>query len=676
VADNLINRVLSGRYKITERIGVGGMAEVYLAQDTVLGRIVAIKVMLPQYAADSDFTVRFRQEAASAANLQSPYIVNIYDWGQDQGTYYIVMEYVHGSDLKSGIKERGAINQRKVAEIGIQVCQALSVAHNMDITHRDIKPQNIMVQPDGNVKVMDFGIACAKNSTLTQTSSVLGTAHYISPEQAQGREIGPASDIYSLGIVMYEAATGKLPFDGTDAITVALKQVNEQPVAPRRINPNIDPALEAIILKTLNKDPRERYITAAELRSDLVNYLSGKPVSALGISGEETVALPTAGIAAGAAVAGAAGMALGADGRTAVMPGGAINAQHANGQRGSYGQVPYNPNNTGSMRTVNGRPYGGPEVGGGRYGVSDPSGRMNMRNGSHQFDNGPQEKSKKPLIIGIIVAVVAIAIIAGFLIFGGDQKNTVPSVINKTYTQAVNIIQKAGYTVGTVTEEYNDTVAANYIIRCNPDERTKLDPGGKIDLVVSKGPELATIPNLLGMTNEEALAAITAAGFVASAGEPQYSSDYAADRVMSQSPAPKSQAAKGTTITYALSKGSESVDVPRVIGKHQNDAVNMLTERGLSHTVIPQKNGDYDSGYVFEQNPSGGKLNKGDVVTLYVSKGGLDDPSKYIGKTLGTVISQLSSEGWQTIDNVNGASSDKIVTSLSASGTTVKVWAG
>ena len=184
----MIGRVFNNRYQITERIGIGGMAEVYRAQDNVLGRLVAVKVMLPQYAADPNFTQRFKQEAAAAANLQSPYIVNVYDWGlRTRATYYIVMEFVRGSDLKTAIIERGAINQRKVAEIGSQVCQALSVAHGLDIIHRDIKPQNIMVQPDGNVKVMDFGIARAKNSVMTQTSSVLGTAHYISPRAGAGQ---------------------------------------------------------------------------------------------------------------------------------------------------------------------------------------------------------------------------------------------------------------------------------------------------------------------------------------------------------------------------------------------------------------------------------------------------------------------------------------------------------
>ena len=259
VAGSMVGRTFNNRYTLTERVGLGGMAEVYRAQDNVLGRTVAVKVMLPQYAADPTFTKRFRQEAASAANLQSPYIVSIYDWGLDGETYYIVMEFLRGTDLKTAINERGAINQRKAAEIGSQIAQALSVAHEGGVIHRDIKPQNIMIQPDGNIKVMDFGIARAGDAGLSQTATVLGTAHYVSPEQAQGKELTGASDIYSLGVVLYEATTGKLPFDGQDAVSVAIKQVNELPAPPSTINPNIDPGLEAIIMKALEKDPNKRF---------------------------------------------------------------------------------------------------------------------------------------------------------------------------------------------------------------------------------------------------------------------------------------------------------------------------------------------------------------------------------------------------------------------------------
>ncbi|MCL2757107.1 MAG: protein kinase, partial [Coriobacteriia bacterium] len=278
----MIDRVFGGRYRLTERIGLGGMAEVFKATDEVLGRTVAVKVMLPQFASDPSFATRFRQEAQAAANLQSPYIVNIYDWGHEEagstadGTYYIVMEYVRGTDLKTAIEQRGAINQRKVAEIGSQVCAALSVAHGYDIIHRDIKPHNIMVQPDGNTKVMDFGIARANNANLTQTGSVLGTAYYVSPEQAQGKTLSAATDIYSLGVCLYEAATGQVPFEGSDPVSIAVKQVNDEPVPPRTVNPKIDPAFELIILKAMAKDPADRFTTVDQMRVALNEYLAGR----------------------------------------------------------------------------------------------------------------------------------------------------------------------------------------------------------------------------------------------------------------------------------------------------------------------------------------------------------------------------------------------------------------
>lgn len=272
-------RVLGGRYLLKDKVGTGGMATVFRAQDQVLDRTVAVKIMLPQYAGDATFAARFKQEAQAAAGLSSPYIVGVYDWGKDGDTYYIVMEYLRGTDLKSGIKSHGALDPKKVAQIGSQISSALSVAHKHEIIHRDIKPQNIMVLPDGNIKVMDFGIARAKNSHLTQDNNVLGTAHYVSPEQTRGQDLGPTSDIYSLGVVMYECATGRVPFDGDDAISVALKQVNELPIPPSQINSGVDADLERIILKCMEKDPANRFQTADELRQVLNSYLSGRAVN-------------------------------------------------------------------------------------------------------------------------------------------------------------------------------------------------------------------------------------------------------------------------------------------------------------------------------------------------------------------------------------------------------------
>ena len=268
----MTGKVFGGRYEIKDRIGIGGMAEVYRAQDSTLGRVVAVKVMLPQFAADPSFTQRFRQEAAAAANLQSPYIVNVYDWGQDDDTYYIVMEFVRGSDLKTAIQQRGAINQRKAAEIGAQVCQALTVAHNQDIIHRDIKPQNMIISRDGKVKVADFGIARAVSSQ-TIGSNAVGSVHYISPEQAKGGYSDARSDLYSLGITMYEMVTGQVPFDGENTVTIALAHLEEPVLPPSHLNHDVTPSLERIILKATAKKPDRRYRDAYELIADLRHAL-------------------------------------------------------------------------------------------------------------------------------------------------------------------------------------------------------------------------------------------------------------------------------------------------------------------------------------------------------------------------------------------------------------------
>lgn len=575
MAGSMIGRTFNNRYKLTERVGLGGMAEVYRAEDNVLGRTVAVKVMLPQYAADPTFTKRFRQEAASAANLQSPYIVSIYDWGLDGETYYIVMEFLRGTDLKTAIKERGAINQRKAAEIGSQVAQALSVAHAGGIIHRDIKPQNIMIQPDGNIKVMDFGIARAGDAGLSQTATVLGTAHYVSPEQAQGKELTGASDIYSLGVVLYEATTGKLPFDGQDAVSVAVKQVNELPAPPSTINPNIDPALEAIIMKAMEKDPERRFKDASEMRHILNDYLAGRPVN-LGddISGLKTQVMGGVAPVNGTAVMNPVGGANGDAGRTTVNKAYAADAN----------------------------------------------------------DEG-KKKSKRNVVIGVVVALLAvIGIVAAAMALGGNQEMVnVPDVSNKPIAEARSELQAAGFTIGTETEVYNPDVEAGNVVSTDPAAGVQAAKGSSVNITISKGTEQVTVPDLRGMSADEAQRVLASYGLNGQQGDTVFSDDVEENRVAQQDIAAGTTAYKGDTITFHLSKGPETASVPNVQGLDFETARDRLEAAGF--TVSLQWRDDSAAVNTVIRQSVTGTAKLGTTITLTISNGPVEEDETNTGNT-------------------------------------------
>ena len=547
-----MNEMIFGRrYRATEKIGAGGMAEVYKAVDETLGRTVAVKVLHPRYASDPNFATRFRREAQAAAQLQSPNIVNMYDWGQDGDTYYIVMELVRGTDLKAIITENGPLESKRVAEIGAQVCSALSVAHGYDVIHRDIKPHNLMVAPDGSVKVMDFGIARAGNTTMTQTGSVLGTAHYVSPEQAQGRELKAQSDLYSLGVVLYEAATGRVPFDADTPVAVALKQVNEQPVRPTRVNPRVDLGLERVIGRALSKDPAKRYATAEEMRRDLLRVVSGEPTAA-----QATSVIPTAP----------------SSDHTSVLP-----------------------------QITETDPYAG-------------GGAPNIR-------PVPQKRPVWPWIAVAILLLIGGFVVANAMGLLGPQGVQVPSLIGKTRVEAEAIIVEAGFTVGEVSER-NDDSAEGTVLDQSPVANASADKGSAITLVISIGPELAEIPTLIGLPEEEALALLEEAGFVAQPLPDEFNEKIKAGEVFKQTPSPGEMVQKGSSVQYVASRGVESVKVPNVVGMTRANAESALREAGFKVSPSEQFDSKVGQGKVISQNPKADlQVGRGSSVAIVVSKG-------------------------------------------------------
>ncbi len=621
--------MLGGRYQVQDKIGAGGMATVYRGLDEVLGRTVAIKTMLPQYANDPSFAARFKQEAQAAAALQSPYIVSVYDWGKDADTYYIVMEYLRGTDLKSGIRKHGALDCKKVAQIGSQIAQALSVAHRHDIIHRDIKPQNIMVQPDGNIKVMDFGIARAKNSHLTQDNSVLGTAHYVSPEQTQGKELGPTTDIYSLGIVMYEAATGQVPFQGDDAISVALKQVNEQPKPPSQLNPAVDPSLESIILKCMQKNPAERFQTADELYRTLRDYLAGR-MQAVNSATAMLPAQPTNKLDRGAGTIPAAG-------GTASMP----RVERANRYRG-----------------------------------------QSATEQAAEQEDERQRKRRRNIILGVIggIAVLAVVIFAVTSLLGsGTTMRTVPNLITLTQDEAIEEIEAAGFVAGTPEEVYSSSYPEGQVCEQDPRAYREMPEGSTINFKVSKGEEpveQTSVPDLTNKTEEEAQALLAEANLKGRAGEEREDANIEQGLICDQDYDPGSSVDVGTTITYYVSSGSGQEVIPNVEGDDESTARSRLESAGFVVSSQTSNSDTVAEGHVIYTTPGVGETaDVGSTVTIYVSSGPAA-PKEYdvqyvVGWTYAEAYAALTNQGFSPV-LATGNSAEGIVSSQSVTGTAPK----
>lgn len=565
-------QVIAGRYRVLRRLGVGGMADVYLAEDGTLGRQVAVKVLLNRYSGDAQFVERFRREAQAAASISHPNIVNIYDWGPVDGTYYIVMEYVEGETLKDRIRREGRCSPGEAVRVTLELLAAVQVAHGAHIVHRDIKSQNILIDSSGTVKVTDFGIAKADNSQMTEAGSILGTAQYLAPEQARGEPVDERTDLYSVGVVLYEMLTGAVPFLGDSAVTVALKQVNEQPVEPSEVVPGMPYSLNQIVLKALAKDPDHRYRNAAEFSADLIAARSGGPLlaGAYDPSADRTlVQAPAAGN----------------EGTTRVLPRAAV----AGAAVGAAGGAAANA------------------AGGGAAGSS-----------------GGRHRRRSPWPWIALVAFLVIAAVAGVVIwksFFSDTTRNVPSVVGLAQAAATSQLQTAGFTVK-VHNDYTDQFGAGLVTRQQPTAAAKLVEGGTVDIWVSRGPATTTLIDFTGWTPSAVLSWLHKNGLVGKQLSGT-SATIAKGKVFRQKPAPGITVSRGDTVSYYVSRGVRQVPVPDLSGLDQTQATSALQTAGLLlGTVSQQTSATVPVGQVMSQAPAAGtSVATGSTVTIVVSSG-------------------------------------------------------
>ncbi len=620
--------VYNGRYELVRQVARGGMAEVYLARDLLLDRPVALKVLFPELSVDRSFVARFRREAQAAANLSHPNIVPIFDWGEADRTYFIVMEYVDGHPLSSILKAEGPLPADRAAAIGAEVAAALAYAHRHGVIHRDVKPGNVLISNDGTVKVADFGIARAAGTdeTLTQTGAVMGTATYFSPEQAQGKPVDARSDVYALGVVLYECVTGSPPFSGDNPVAIAYKHVSEEPVPPRELNPSLPPDFERIILHAMAKSPAARYQGADDLRADLLAFQQGRSVAA-----------PPPTLVAAGAIPTAVQAAVGAP--TARIPT-AVGAP-------TYAE-PYYPEEEEEERPA--------------------------RTGLYVF------------LLAVLLAatgVVVYLILSSLGVLSVTTKVTVPNVTNMSLSRAESVLKHDHLLANVHRSPHGGT--PNTVYHQSPGAGAHLTRGSAVDLDVTTGPHDYAIPNEVGKSYSAAASALQAAGF-----KVRHSVQHnakASGTVIGQNPT--GSAPHGSTVHLLVSSGPAPVTVPSVSGDSPSQAGNILGQHGLNvgSTSYAQSSTISQGLVINTQPPAGQQVSPGTTVGLIVSEG---PPTAVVPPVVGDTASQaqatLKNAGFgvsTTYRTVHKKREDGIVLSQSPSanqsvtpGTTVTLTVG
>ncbi len=616
------NTLIDGRYKVLSRLGSGGMADVFLAEDQQLGRQVALKLLHGRFAADPDFVERFRREAQAAAGLQHPHVVSVYDRGSWDDSYYIAMEYLPGRSLKQLIREEAPLDPVRAIDITLQILKAARFAHRRGIIHRDLKPHNVIVDDADQAKVTDFGIARAGASDMTETGSIMGTAQYLSPEQAQGHAVAAGSDLYSIGVVLYEMITARVPFDGDAAVTIALKHVSESPRMPHELNPRVPLELEQVVMWVLNKNPADRPANADEFIAAL------ESARAAIISGGSH---DTAAMAALAAGAGGAAVAVAALPEPIPYP---VPSTNGAGEP----QYPYEDRRRGWMPwliaalvilLVAGgaaaaylltRPAQDtvPAVTGDQLNVA----RDIVQNAGFQVAalNVPSNRPAG-IVIGEDPSAGARAdknSTVTLSVSQGPSAVNVPSVVGQSESAAKAALRKEHLTVRVVTRP-SSQYPAGQAIGTDPRSGQSVAPGTQVTLFISSGPAKKQVPDVTGESQSAARAQLTGAGFKVTSTS-QTSTTATPGNVLSQSPAGGSSVAPGSTVTIVVAAAPKEVGVPSVVGEKASSAASQLTAAGFKVVRKSQSTTDQtQNGKVIQQTPAAGqKAKPGSPVTIVV----------------------------------------------------------
>jgi serine/threonine-protein kinase len=594
--------IVDGRYRVVGRIGSGGMADVYCAEDLQLGRNVALKVLHSRFAEDAEFRERFRREARSAAGLNHQNVVSIYDRGEWDGNYYIAMEYLDGRSLKEIVQRDGPLAPAHAIDLTVQVLRAARFAHRRGIIHRDIKPHNVIVDEEGRAKVTDFGIARAAGaSDMTQTGSIMGTAQYLSPEQAQGHAVSEPSDLYSAGIMLYELLTGRVPFEGESAVTIALKHVNERPVPPSMINPAVTPELEGVVMRAIEKDPQRRFPDADAFIAALEHARVARPATSI----EEAVVY---------------------DGGYAPPPYEELYEEEA-GRRWWLWLLAL-----GLVLLL---------AGGGYYLLSRDSGPAQAAVpdvvGTEQaaavsalqrsgFATDVVKKTSAERPEGTVISTDPKGGIEAdkgstvrVNVSSGPGTAEVPSVDGLTRSQARDRLRRLGFQIEE-RRESSDSVPSGKAIRTSPPAQTTLKKGSQVILLISTGIEQVEVPDVTGQQFEQASKALSDRGFKVQRND-QVTDNEDPGTVLKQSPGANQKIDKGSAVTLAVAKAPQDVEVTDVTGETQNAAVQRLSKDGFEVKIVEQQvDSQEGDGVVVQQDPAGGKAKRGSTVTLTVGR--------------------------------------------------------